>query len=216
MISYITTIGRSNFNSCEDSLTSTVFDFLKYLPTTIFWDLLKKSLYHQKLPKYSGEINSIEYWPSWSAENTENSKRVVPDVFISFDEFDVLIEAKRYNVGGQLKNQFENEFKSYQNEYGDKNKMLYFIKLGGLNNRNDEKSPYSKVVICKTDWTKLLNEVVLLRAELERGNSILNQNYIRLINDCIKGFALHHFYKIEWLKDLSKISINKTNIPIKF
>lgn len=214
MISYITTKGRNNFNSCEDSLTATVIDYLKYLPTAIFWNLLKKSLYHQKLPIHSGEIMSIEYWPSWSAENTENNKRVEPDVFISFEKFDILIEAKRNNKGGQNKDQFENEIKSYWNEYGDRNKTLYFIKLGGLNNLLDENSPYSNVVVCKTDWSKLLNEVVLLKVELEKGNRFLNQNYIRLLDDCIKGFSLHHYYKIEWLKDLKEVRINSNSIPL--
>mgnify|MGYP000639808196 CR=1 FL=1 len=185
-----------------------------YLPTSIFWDLLKKSMYQQKLPKFSGEIKSFEYWPSWNAENTENNQRVEPDVFLRFEDFDVLIEAKRHNLGGQYKNQFDNETQAYQNEYGEQNKPLYFIKLGGLNNLNNEDSNNPKVVICKTDWSKLLNEIVLLKSEFERGNTHLNQHYVRLLSHCIKGFSLHNFYNIQWLEKLSAYKINTTTIPL--
>jgi len=216
MISYITTKGRSDFNTCEDSLTSSVLDYLKYLPINLFWSVLKKSMYQNKLPKYCGELLHIEYWPKWDANNTNNTRLVEPDVFIRFEDFDILIEAKRQNSGGQNKTQFENETQAYFNEYGNEKKLLYFIKLGGLNNFSNENSDNSKIIICKTDWTKLLNEVVGLKKELEQSNSYLTKHYVRLLNDCIKGFSLHHFYYMEWLKDLSTTKINTLTIPLNF
>lgn len=216
MISYITTKGRSDFNTCEDSLTSSVLDYLKYLPANLFWSVLKKSMYHNKLPKYCGELLDIEYWPKWDANNTYNTKLVEPDVFIRFEDFDILIEAKRQNSGGQKKTQFDNEIQAYFNEYGNEKKLLYFIKLGGLNNFTNENSNNSKIIICKTDWTKILNEVVSLKKELEQSNSYLTHHYVRLLNDCIKGFSLHNFYYMEWLKDLSTTKINTLTIPLNF
>lgn len=216
MISYLASKGRSKFNACEDSLTSSVLDYLKYLPIDLFWDVLKKSMYQNKLPKLCGELLSIEYWPKWDAQQTNNNRLVEPDVFLRFEDFDVLIEAKRHNTGGQYKTQFDNETQAYFNEYGEDNKSLYFIKLGGLNTFSDEDSINHKIIICKTDWTKLLSEVVDLKKELEQSNSFLTRHYVRLLNDCIQGFSLHHFYYMQWLEDLSTVKINTTTIPLNF
>lgn len=216
MISYITTKGRSTFVTCEDSLTSSVLDYLKYLPINLFWRILKKSMYQNKLPKLSGELLSMEYWPKWIAKDTENSRFVEPDVFLRFEDFDVLIEAKRQNTGGQTKTQFNNETQAYFNEYGEDNKSLYFIKLGGLNTFSNENSQDSRIIICKTDWTKLLKEVTELKKELKQSNSYLTEHYIRLLTDCIKGFSLHQFYSIQWLEDLQLTKINTLTIPLNF
>ena len=215
MISYITTKGRSDFKTCEDSLTSSVFDYLKYLPIDLFWSILKKSMYQNNLPKHCGELIQIEYWPKWDANKTKNTKFVEPDLFLRFEEFDIIIEAKRQNNGGQNKEQFEKEIKAYLNEYDTEKKALYFIQLGGLINYSNEISNNSKIIICKTDWTKLLNEVVDLKNELEQSNNYLTNHYVRLLNDCIKGFSLHNFYYMEWLKDLSSTKINRLTIPLK-
>lgn len=171
-------------------------------------------MYQNKLPKLSGELLSIEYWPKWQPNHTDNSRFVEPDVFLRFEDFDVLIEAKRRNYGGQSKTQYTNQIQAYSNEYGDDNKILYYIKLGGLITFSNEDSSQSKIIICKTDWSKLLQEVVELKKELEQSNRYLTEHYIRLLDDCIKGFTLHHFYYMEWLIDLSKIKINTQTIPL--
>jgi len=214
MISYITTKGRSKFIACEDSLTSSVIDLLKYLPINLFWDVLKKSMYQDKLPNLCGELISIDYWPKWDPTQTTNIRSVDPDVFLRFEDFDVLIEAKRNDINGQNKIQFDNETQAYFNEYGVDNKTLYFIKLGGLNTFSNEDSKNQKIIICKTDWTKLLDKIVDLKKELEQSNRFLTNHYVRLLNDCILAFSLHHFYYMQWLKDLSDIKINATSIPL--
>ena len=214
MISYITTKGRSKFITCEDSLTSSVIDLLKYLPVNLFWNVLKESMYQDKLPKLCGELLSIDYWPKWDANQTNNNRLVEPDVFLRFEDFDVLIEAKRYDISGQNKIQFDNETQAYFNEYGEDNKSLYFIKLGGLNTFSNEDYRNQKIIICKTDWTKLLGEIVHLKKELEQSNRFLTNHYVRLLDDCILAFSLHHFYYMQWLKDLSDIKINTTSIPL--
>jgi len=167
-----------------------------------------------KLPKLCGELSSIEYWPKWDAKNTSNDRLVEPDVFIRFEEFDVIIEAKRYDFKGQTKTQFHNETEAYFNEYGEDYKPLYFIKLGGLNSVQNEDSRIEKIIICKTDWTKLLTEIVDLKKELEHSNKFLTNHYVRLLDDCIQAFSLHQFYYLQWLKDLAEIKINSISIPL--
>ncbi len=191
---------------CEDSLTAVVFDTLKYLPIDIFWTILKKSLIHDKLPCCSCNLVQISFWDKWDSTNTSNSNFVEPDVFLQFDDFDVIIEAKRHNVGQQLETQMRNEIQAYFNENNEKNKQLYFIQLGGLNHRNDEADHVfgaKKVVICKTNWTNLLEQIVAKNNAIKESKSSKEAAYSRILEDAIKGFALHQYYKKRWLKDLT-------------
>lgn len=216
MISYFyRNKGRSQLKTCEDSLTAVVFDYLKYLPTPMFWELLKSSLYQDKLPSHSGELLDIVFWDKWSADHEEinNKSFVEPDVLLRFKDFDVIVEAKRYNKNQQSYSQLKNEIISYYNDFEEDNKKLYFVKLGGLFNfLNDEDFKYKEhnVIICKTDWTRLLDSITLLHDQLKKGNRIMVESYIRILEDCIHGFALHQFYKKEWMSDLdSKTNINQ-------
>lgn len=204
MISYFyRNKGRNELNPCEDSLTSVVFDALKYLPVTTFWDILKGALYYDKLPSYSGEIDSITFWDKWNSEGTNNSNFVEPDVFIRFENIDVIIEAKRYNKKQQSEAQVYNEIQSYFNEYKEEKKELYFIKLGGLNSKLDEENhSINNIVICKTDWTRLLDAISRKLYDLKKEKNTLNNSFIRILNDCIHGFALHQYYKKEWFSEL--------------
>jgi hypothetical protein len=172
-------------------------------------------MYHNKLPKYSGELIQMEYWPKWSSKDTSNSHFIEPDVFLRFEEFDILIEAKRQNRIGQTSKQLENEVQGYLNEYGKEQKTLYFVKLGGLNTTDDEIYKNPNIIICKTDWSKLLNEICTLKNELERSNGYLANHYIRLLDDCIKGFSIHQYYAFEWLVNLKKRRINTLSIPLQ-
>jgi len=197
--------------TCEDSLTAVVFDTLKYLPTEIFWSILKRSLYYDKLPKVSGELLSISFWDKWNSENTSNSKFVEPDVFLRFNKFDVIIEAKRLDVKQQSINQMKNEIQAYYNEFQEDKKTLYFIQLGGLHHKNDELNfsfEDKEVKICKTDWTKLLEQIVIENNRLKEKTSSIEFAFIRILEDTINGFALHRYYQKKWLKDLK---IDKSN-----
>jgi len=197
MITYFSKKGHINI--CEDSLTSMVFDFLKYLPIEMFWEILKKSLCQDKLPKESGEYLQISFWEKWDAEGTQNSLYVEPDVFIRFFNFDVIIEAKRYDENQQYKEQMIKEIKAYYNEFQD-NKQLYFIQCGGLNNSNNEPdftNNDNSVVICKTNWTKLLAEITTLKE-----SDYIDNSQERILDDLIRGFELFGFFRKLWLNSL--------------
>jgi len=197
---------KGNLGTCEDSLTAVVFDTLKYLPTEMFWAILRRSLYYQKLPLASGELLSISFWDKWKAKDTTNSKFVEPDIFLRFNEFDVIIEAKRHEENQQSGGQMENEIKAYYNEYSNDEKALYFIQLGGLYHRNDEldfEYKGKKVVICKTNWTKLLEQIVAENNKIKNSELTILSSYSRILEDSINGFALHQYYKKRWLKNLT-------------
>lgn len=208
---------KGKLNACEDSLTSTVFDTLKYLPTELFWHILKHSEYHFKLPKYPGEIESITYWDNWDSKNTANSKYVQPDVFIRFEEFDLIVEAKRYNENQQSVHQIENEIIAYENEYGNFSKKVYLLQVGGLQNKENElniKKNNIEVIICKTDWTMILDSAMIIHNRLKLSDLSVNESYCRILEDTISGFALHGYFKKNWLKDINiekPLAINSLN-----
>ena len=207
--------GRKELNPCEDSLTAVVFDTLKYLPTNLFWTILKSSLYQDKLPFISGELDAITFWDIWNATDTSNSKFVEPDVFLRFNKFDVIVEAKRFDTKQQNDSQITNEIQSYLNEYSEDKKELYVIKLGGLHSKeNEKKHKLHDAIICKTDWTKLLDVISKTLSDLIKESNPINNSYIRILEDCIQGFALHQYYKKEWLSEICQIKIT-THVSFK-
>lgn len=211
MISYISLKGRSNLTICEDSLTSSVFDGLKYLPTDIFYSILKNSLYQDKLPKYSGELLDIIFWDKWNAKETSNVNFVEPDLLLKFEDFDVIIEAKRFDVFQQSQEQMENEIIAYHNVF-DGDKDLYFVQLGGLHS-TDEESDYCfkdrKIKIVKTDWSRLLHEIIKKRMVLESASISQTQAYCRILDDVRKAFEMHNFYEMKWMKDIVPVTISE-------
>ena len=71
-------------NTCEDSCTAAVFGHLLHLPIEMFWGIVSRACFSDSLPTNPGEIEDRAFWPSWNAEGTSNSQRVVPDLFIRF------------------------------------------------------------------------------------------------------------------------------------
>ena len=211
MISYISTKGRSALTICEDSLTSSVFDGLKYLPTDLFYSILKNSLYQDKLPRYSGELLDMIFWDKWDAKDTTNSNFVEPDLLLKFEDFDVIIEAKRFDEFQQSRNQMDNEIKSYYNVF-DGDKDLYFVQLGGLHSKEDE-SDYcfkeKKIKVVKTDWTRLLHEIIKKRNVIHPASLPQTHAYCRILDDIRKAFEMHNFYEMKWMKDILPTSINE-------
>lgn len=209
MISYLRKKGRSNLTICEDSLTASVFDGLKYLPTEIFYSIVKKSLYQDKLPKISGELLNIIFWDKWNAKDTSNSNFVEPDLLLQFEDFDIIIEAKRYDNFQQSKHQMEKEIQAYYNVF-DGSKDLYFIQLGGLHSKDNEDDfcfNNYKIKIVKTDWSRLLHEVVTQRILFQSNPYSQTLAYCRVLDDVRKAFEMHNFYEMKWMKEMAYTAI---------
>lgn len=202
---------KSDFRKCEDTLTASVFDLLKYLPVDIFWSILKKSVYYDKLPLESGELQDIEFWARWCAKDTNNTNFVEPDVFLRFNNFDVIIEAKRYDQNQQSKNQRYKEITSYLNEYEKDKKDLYFLQVGGLNNLNDSADieiKSTRTIVCKTDWTRILSQIIIEKRTIESISYSHLNSYKRIFNDLIRSMEVHGFFQKSWLQDLNSDRVN--------
>src|SRR5690606_13471910 len=101
-------------------------------------------------------------------------------------------------------NQMENEIKSYYNVF-DGNKDLYFAQVGGLHSKEDELDYCfndKKIKIVKTDWTRLLHEIIKQRNILQLASLSQTQAYCRILDDVRKAFEMHNFYEMKWMKDI--------------
>ena len=111
------------FSASEDSLTSTLFGTLLYLPRELFWRILRGAIYECGIEGLESEIVHIEFWPHWITSNSTNKIYIEPDLFIRTSNYDLIIEAKRYDFDQQNKFQWENQFKEYLNQYGYEKKL---------------------------------------------------------------------------------------------
>lgn len=206
---------KINIDICEDSLTSSILGTMLHLPTCLFWQILRQACYEKEnLPFHSGEIDKVEFWPNWNADGDEisNSQNVEPDLFIEFEGFYLIIEAKRYDIGGQYKQQWINEVCSFYNEYG-REKDLHFIALGGCSDMGLEfisSQNQNKTEVNKCIWTSLLKEVWMANSSIERQEYNDGQRFqlLRILQDVIEAFAQHGIIYTQWLCEMDTANFN--------
>lgn len=202
----------------EDPKTSAVFENLLLLPDNVFWHILRQSCYsHENLPINPGKLISFVFWPHWDSKGTNNSKYVEPDLFIRFENLDVIIEAKVGSSEGQYKQQWQREILAYLNENKDKNDFV-FIAVGGNMSALSETINIKKkdVKIYKCNWLSLLINVNRYENELD-SISFPDMNISatkRLLDNIILAFNIHQVYNIEWFNTMARTQtiIQKTNI----
>ncbi len=196
-------------NHCEDSLTASVFTHLLHLPSEVFWKILSNACYYTDcLPKHAGEPLSVEPFPNWNPKGTVNTNRVIPDLFIRFANFDLIVEAKRRDADMQDPDQWEKEVTAYANEFGEEKIPVRMIALGGVGNRKkDEEVPFINrsctVHMCK--WEHLLAECKRMKKEMEGIQYKSSQTYAcaRTITHLIDLFAWHGFSTGQWFSDFN-------------
>lgn len=196
-----------HFTPSEDSLTSSVIGLLQYLPDDTIWQLLKSSCADsQDLPNEIGEIKSFNFWERMMPDEEYNSSLVEPDVRIECEKYDIIIEAKKQDGGGQYEEQWWKEIVSYNKTLSENKKELIFIALSGNISLEStlleiEGKGYK---IFKSSWYTLLNEVDRYRGK--------QPEMIRLLNDIIVAFAAHKILCTNWLQMIEHRSISKTSI----
>jgi len=189
----------------EDTLTSVVFDNLLHLPNNLFWKIIKESCFENNLPCFINSIDSYEFWPSWYTQNSNNEYKVEPDLFIRFDNFDLIIEAKLNLV--QDLNQWKDQFIGYNDNYNQykQNKNVYLLAIGGINDENEieiKVNNYGSIKVVKCRWSNILEKLVSINSILVNYNFLNIDNIIRIINTIIAGLEMHGFEKIHWLEDM--------------
>jgi len=191
----------------EDRQTASVFSTLLHLPDEEFWNILRDSCYENTIPEAEkvGHIIDHKFWPHWKPGEKRHTKLVEPDLFISFEKMDIIIEAKRKDEYQQDQEQLECEYLAYKKEYGDKKKVA-IIAVGGLDPLNIS-TEEKKFTIHKCHWRGLLDTLYQYKQKNKE-----NKTTIRIIEDCIAYLEFFGFIKIEWLNDLYKFDETCLNI----
>ncbi|MCL2520074.1 MAG: hypothetical protein FWE37_03580 [Spirochaetaceae bacterium] len=196
--------GKDITNTCEDSLTSSVFDGLLLLPDEVFWRLLKKAC--PTLPDEAAVLEDYSFWPKYATDEIEeipNEHFVEPDLVLNFESFDLIIEAKRWDGAGQNPEQWQNQLLAHRFHLEDDEKELYLLAIGGVDKNeivkldidNEDDEPYT---IFKYHWKSLLEAI---HHELANTEETHNQ---KLFNYIIRAFALHGhiFVKIKYFDEI--------------
>lgn len=205
-------VSEGRFNPIEDTLTSSVFGTLQYLPDDVFWQIVFGGCGNcvEDLPEDIGMIKSIDFWRKLDPSGTSNKKYVEPDVLIETDSHCIIIEAKKtddpYN---QYESQWEKEITCVRNSSENRNKKIVFIAIGGNSSCKDCEIRVNKVryVIHLTSWFNMLNSVLNFRGSLDVTG---NRHIIKLLDNVIKAFEVHHIIKTIWLESICGFSIDST------
>lgn len=198
----------------EDPKTSAIFENLMLLPDTMFWNVLKQSCFYSEImPSNCGSLQEYKFWPRWDPTGTMNTNYVEPDVLFKFDEFDVIIEAKYGDFGGQKEGQWRDEIKAYHNEYGN-SRVLVFIAVGGFQSKHRVELIVDgvKVNIYKCSWQSLLDSIGVLKKKLNNTSSEIESAHVRLLDNLLLYYKTQKMDVVKW--ELAKkypINVNSIN-----
>lgn len=204
----------------EDSLTASVISHLLYLPCEIYWGILRNACHTGGLPENPGEPEMIEFWPHWDARYTTKERLIEPDVFLRFRNFDLIIEAKRWDRGQQDRRQWLNELIAYANEYGSEKREVRMLAIGGIHQNHDDQVEYKwscttddgsaageshhfKCPVHMCEWSRMLNQCKLMERELAKLEYSTSQvrAHRRILGDLIQLFAIHNFQAGIWYEE---------------
>lgn len=210
-----------NKNTYEDPKTSAVFENLMLLPDNVFWHILKTSCYENTdLPKNIGQLQSYQFWPHWDPTDTMNSNFVEPDLFLRFEDADIIIEAKYSDLSGQREEQWKNQIIAYENEYKVCKKKIIFIAVGGNYIKSAEKIVirHSTYDISKCTWLQLLIATNKFLNELEEV-TFPDYNILatkRILNNIILAFNINQVYNLEWFNTMerNKLLISQKSLNV--
>lgn len=192
-------------NICEDSLTAAVFTHLLHLPTEVSWRILRNACYTDRLPEYPGEPLSVEFWPNWDPKGTDNTNRVIPDLFIRFANFHLIIESKRWDANMQDRGQWTKEITAYNTEYGSAKIPVGMIAMGGISDTKDEEVSAFNCPVFMCKWERVLAECKRMKKELDglKYPSSHTQACVRTLTHVIDLFGWHGYSTGLWFADFN-------------
>ena len=201
-------------NQPEDALTSSIIGLLQYLPDETFWQILYEASKHV-LPKFSeaGAIENISFWESMRFRELDRQS-VEPDVWIKLEKMHLIIEAKRYDGGGQYKEQWDLEIKALLKHLEEEEdqpideQKIWLLALGGNNQTTEESRTIRgrEYSIVRMHWQTLLEGV----KKCTYDSSPYSSAEKRICKDIIKAFEIFGYFSLKWLDSLYKDFFNDT------
>jgi len=187
---------REIYPQTEDFFTAAVFSRLCYLEGKIIAEIFSNCV--GKDLEF-GDLIDRQFWPSWK---NERGSRVEPDVFMIFENCDVIIEAKRYDDFGQEEEQIKKELEAYFNLERYSN-VVYLFAMGGVSENfknivdhiNLEKKKAFEII--PISWQSLHDNIK---------NADLNNKLLK--EDLLWAFELQGIRELLFLKDLN-CDVNK-------
>lgn len=161
------------------------------------------------LPKFSeaGAIENISFWKRMRFPEPDR-QYVEPDVWIKLEKMHLIIEAKRYDGGGQYNEQWDREIKALLKHLEEEEdqpideQKICLLALGG----NTQTSKLQLDVqgreysIVRMHWQTLLEEVKKYTYE----SSSCSDAEKRICKDIIRAFELFGYFSLKWLDSLYK------------
>lgn len=213
---------RDVFKTKEDSFTSSVFALLFYLPESIFWKILYYACYSPTFPVECGKLLSYEFWPHWDGRGTNNENHVEPDLFVNFENFHLLIEAKRYDFAmQQSRAQWEKEVIAYHNQLTvEERKPLYFLAVSGLPAGYEKQIPLNISCLDRplpvnfARWRSILHEVKKQLHIISASSTEVRPGTSFILQDLLLAFRVHGFVTGDLLCTMSsKMDIKHQAVP---
>ncbi len=197
-------------NGSEDLLTASVFERLSYLSDNTLECFYRSVLSLSGIQITDNSLSHMEkcaFWPSWYI----GQRRIEPDCFCCFDDFDIIIEAKRWdNLQQQYFEQWNDELTAYGNLPTAKRRVIFFA-VGGLDQvflKNLESirakfcmlSSKMEVILVAQSWGGIWKV-------LKQAYSVCAPNEQRILTDIYNAIKFHGI-KVDdpvWLADLAII-----------
>jgi len=178
---------RDIYPQTEDFFTAAVFSRLCYLDGETISEIFDRCVPGKNFNL--GKLKDKKFWPYWGIE---------PDVFIEFENCNIIVEAKRFDGGGQYKAQVENEIEAYRNLFPI-SRFVYLFALGGVSEEfhcdveilNEKWAGYAEVV--PISWQVLYENIK---------KSYIENKHIK--EDLLLAFELQGIRELFYLKDLKK------------
>src|SRR5690554_2203174 len=198
------------FRPSEDSLTASVFERLLYLPSRIFGDIIiDAAKIESSQLDFSNGFIEYEFWPSWDAEGTSNSKRVEPDLYVRFDDFDLIVEAKRNDSVHQVVGQWKNELSAYSQKFGMEGKGIVFLAVGGkVDFKLDQVTNDKDIGFAHCAWKSLLYTVKRYMEDLSTCSMSVGYRtpIVNILSDIVEAFGIHHVTVGEWFESYPSVT----------
>lgn len=180
--------------------------------------ILQESIYEVDIKLNTGRFEKISFWDKWKIKEEENDGNFVePDVFLSFEKLNIIVEAKRWDDKQQSSDQWKRELKGYFNEYSkyEFSKPIILLALGGIHREQtdfvtiDDK----EISVYKSRWSRMLNIILNKKKYLERKVELseMEEILIRIFEDLITSFELHGFFIGTWFSDEIRLKEHRPN-----